>query len=141
MWNKGDWVVVISGTFNKSKDLKDVSFSICEILQEGIDDLLVRPQQKAHWEKKPFFVPKSRCQYIPIDLPDVYEDVRKPRVGDLVLYYRHNYGGKLEQSVSHVWELRHGTDHPPEALITVNEKSSWVSIGNLLVLSANQGYN
>lgn len=138
MWNKGDWVVVISGTFDKSKDFKDVSFSICEILEEGIDDLLVRPQQKSSWEKKCFFVPKTRCQYIPIDLPDVYEDVRKPHLGDLVLYYKHNYAGKLVQSVSHVWELRHGTGNPPEALVTVDEKNTWVSIENLLVLDVNK---
>ena len=137
MWTKGDWVVVISGTFDKSKDFKDVSFSICEILEEGVDDLLVRPQQKIGWEKKSFFVPKSRCQYIPIDLPDVYEDIRKPRVGDLVLYYKHNYAGKLDQSVSHVWELRHGIGHSPEAMISIDGKNTWVSIDNLLVLDVN----
>ena len=137
MWNKGDWVVVISGTFDKSKDFKDVSFSICRILEEGLDDLLVQPQQKSHWEKKSFFVPKSRCKYIPIDLPDIYEDVRKPRIGDLVFYYRHSYSGKVEQTVSHVWELRHGAGECPDALITINEKNQWVSIENLLVLSVN----
>ena len=137
MWNKGDWVVVISGTFDKSKDFKNVSFSICKILEEGLDDLLVQPQQKSHWGKRAFFVPKSRCKYIPVDLPDVYESVRKPRIGDLVYYYRHNYAGKLENAISNVWELRHGTDEAPEALITVNEKNTWVSIGNLLVLCVN----
>jgi len=138
MWNKGDWVVVISGTFGKSEDLKDVSFSICKILQEGLDDLLVKPQQKSHWDRKSFFVPKSRCKYIPIDIPDVYEDVRKPKIGDLVYYYRHNYAGKLEQSISHVWELRHGgAGESPEALITVAEKNTWVSIEDVLVLNVN----
>jgi hypothetical protein len=137
MWNKGDWVVVISGTFGKSKDCKDVSFSICEILQEGVSDLLVRPQQKTGWEKKSFFIPKSRCQYIPINLPDIYEDVRKPRVGDLVYYYKHNYAGKLEQAISHVWELRNNAGESPDALITINEKNQWVSVDNILVLESN----
>ena len=137
MWKKGDWVVVISGTFGKSKDFLNVSFLICKILEEGLDDLLVQPQQKSHWGKKAFFVPKSRCKYIPVDLPDVYESVRRPRIGDLVYYYRHNYAGKLEKSISHVWELRHSTGEAPEALITVGEKNSWVSVEDLLVLSVN----
>ena len=88
MWKKNDWVVVVSGTFDKSKDFKDVSFSICQILEEGLDDLLVQPQNSGPWSKRAFFVPKTRCKYIPIDLPDVYEDVRKPKIGDLVYYYR-----------------------------------------------------
>ena len=138
MWNKGDWVVVISGTFDKSKDFKDVSFLICQILEEGVDDLLVRPQQKSHYSKRAFFVPKSRCKYIPIDLPDVYESVRRPRIGDLVYYYRHNYAGKLAKAISTVWELRHGAGESPEALITLNEKNSWVSVEDLLVLNVNK---
>ena len=54
-------------------------------------------------------------------------------------YYRHNYAGKLENAISNVWELRHGTGEAPEALITVNEKNSWVSVEDLLVLSVNIG--
>ncbi len=139
MWNKEDWVVVISGTFSKSKDCKDVSFSICQILEEGLDDLLVQPQKKSHWGKRPFFVPKTRCKYIPIDLPDVYEEKRKPRIGDLVYYYYTEYSGKVQSTVSHVWELKHGTSDSPEAMITLNDKNTWVSIENLLVLSVNNG--
>lgn len=138
MWNKGDWVVVISGTFDKAKGLKDVSFSICQVVQEGIDDLLVRPQQSRHWGKKSFFVPKTRCKYIPIDIPEIYEDVRKPRIGDLVYFYRHSYSGKLEEAISHVWELKHGEGESPEALITIKDKNVWVSINDLLVLDVNK---
>ena len=138
MWNKGDWVVVISGTYGKSGDFKDVSFSICKILEEGLDDLLVRPNQKSYgWGKRPFFVPKTRCQYIPIKLPDVYEAVRKPQIGDLVYYYYIEYTGKVKSTVSHVWELRHGTTDAPEAMISLDEKNTWVSIENLLVLDVN----
>jgi len=137
MWNKEDWVVVISGTFDKSKDFKDVSFSICQIIEEGVDDLLVRPQSKSGWTKKAFFIPKSRCQYIPIELPNIYEEVRRPRIGDLVYYYRHDYTGKLLSCVSHVWELKHGTVELPEALITFDGGNIWVSIADLLVLDVN----
>lgn len=138
MWNKGDWVVVISGTFGKSKDLKDVSFSICQIIEEGLDDLLVQPQKKSHWGRGVFFVPKTRCKYIPIDIPDIYEEVRKPRIGDLVYYYYTSYSGKLETTVSHVLELRHGTNESPEAMVTFDNKHRWVSVQNLLVLSVNK---
>ena len=138
MWKKNDWVVVISGTFCKSKDFKDVSFSICQIIEEGLDDLLVRPKQSGlGWGKRPFFVPKTRCQYIPIDLPDIYETVRRPHIGDLVYYYYTEYSGKVQSTVSHVWELRHGTSDSPEAMITLNNKNTWVSIENLLVLDVN----
>ena len=138
MWNKGDWVVVISGTFKEDKTLKDVSFSIAQIMEVGMDDLLVKPNQKSHWSKRPFFVPKSRCKYIPIDMPDIYESVRKPRIGDLVLYYYTGYSGKVTREVSHVWELQHGTSESPEALITVESKHKWVSVDNLLVLDVNK---
>ena len=139
MWKKGDWVVVISGTFDKSKDFKDVSFSICQIMEEGLDDLLVKPQQKSlqSWGRNPFFVPKTRCKYIPVDLPDIYETVRRPRIGDLVYYYHTDYTGKIQSTVSHVWELRHGTSEVPQAMITFNSKNKWVSVDNLLVLDVN----
>ena len=79
MWNKGDWVVIVNGTFEKSKGLKDVSFSIAKILEEGMDDLLVQLIEKSSWApKRALFVPKTRCQYIPIDMPDIYEEKRKP---------------------------------------------------------------
>ena len=137
MWKKGDWVVVISGTFGKSKDLKDVSFSICQILEEGLDDLLVQPQKKSYSSKRAFFVPKTRCKYIPIDLPDIYEDTRKPRIGDLVYYYYNEYSGKIKTTVSHVLELRHSEGESPDAMITLDDKHRWVSVENLLVLNVN----
>jgi len=139
MWNKGDWVVVISGTFDKSKDLKDVSFSIAQILEEGMDDLLVQPQSKSSWSKdRAVFVPKTRCKYIPIDMPDVYEEKRKPQIGDLVYYYFRDYNGKIQSCVSHVWELRHELSEPPSAMITIDEKNIWVCIDNLLVLDVKE---
>jgi len=134
MWKKNDWVVVVSGTFDKSKDFKDVSFSICQIIEEGLDDLLVQPQNSGPWSKRAFFVPKTRCKYIPIDLPDVYEDVRKPKIGDLVYYYCVEYTGKVKSTVGHVLELKHGAGEPPEAMILYDDKQLWVSIKNLLVL-------
>ena len=138
MWKKDDWVVVISGTFDKSKDFKNVSFSICQIIEEGLDDLLVKPQNKGvGWGKRAFFVPQTRCKYIPVDLPDVYETVRRPRIGDLVYYYYVEYTGKVQATVSHVWELKHGTSEMPEAMITLNGKNTWVSVENLLVLDVN----
>ena len=139
MWNKGDWVVIVNGTFEKSKGLKDVSFSIAQILEEGMDDLLVQPQNKSNWgTKRAIFVPKSRCKYIPIDMPDIYEEKRKPRLGDLVYYYYRDYNGKIQSSVSHVWELRHELGDQPSAMITLDEKHRWVSIDNLLVLDTKE---
>tara|TARA_B100000575_G_C22957636_1_gene553521 strand:+ start:292 stop:717 length:426 start_codon:yes stop_codon:yes gene_type:complete len=137
MWKKKDWVVVVSGTFNKSKDLKDVSFSICQILEEGLDDLLVQPQKESHWARRAFFVPKSRCKYIPIDMPDIYDDIRKPRIGDLVYYYCVDYAGKVKSTAAHVLELRHGSGEAPEAMIMYDSKQVWVSTKNLLVLDVN----
>tara|TARA_X000000950_G_scaffold158422_1_gene194227 strand:+ start:617 stop:1039 length:423 start_codon:yes stop_codon:yes gene_type:complete len=135
MWNKGDWVVIVNGTFEKSKGLKDVSFSIAQILEEGLDDLLVQPQIKASWgSKRAVFVPKSRCKYIPIDIPDVYEEKRRPHLGDLVYYYHRDYNGQINTSVSHVWELRSELSEEPSALITVDTKQRWVSVRELLVL-------
>ena len=135
MWNKGDWVVIVNGTFERSKGLKDVSFSIAQILEEGMDDLLVQPQNKAGWgSKRAIFVPKSRCKYIPIDMPDIYEEKRKPQLGDLVYYYYRDYNGKIQTAVSHVWELRHELTESPSAMISYEDKHRWVSIDNLLVL-------
>ena len=139
MWKKGDWVVVIGGTFDKSNSLKDVSFTVAKILEEGLDDLLVHPHNKSAWgTKRAIFVPKSRCKYIPVDMPSVYETIRKPQIGDLVYYYYRNYSGVVTTSVSHVLELRHGFDEPPSAMITHEGKHKWVSIDNLLVLDVNK---
>lgn len=138
MWKKGDWVVVIGGTFDRSNDLKDVSFTIAQILEEGLDDLLVQPQNRAYGTKRAVFVPKSRCKYIPVDMPSVYETTRKPQVGDLVYYYYRNYSGTVASSVSHVLELRHGFDEAPSAMITHDNKHRWVSIDYLLVLDVNK---
>ena len=134
MWKKGDWVVVVSGTFGK-EDLKDVSFRIAQIVEEGLDDLLVVPKQQSWGVKKSYFVPKSMCRYIPIDIPDVYTRKRDPQVGDLVLYYYHSYSGQVEKAVSHVWELRGSVGSRPDALITIDKDNKWVSVENLLVLN------
>lgn len=135
MWNKGDWVVVIGGTFDKSQALKDVSFTIAQIIESGMDDLLVQPQSKASWNsKRAIFVPKSRCKYIPIDMPAVYETTRKPQIGDLVYYYYRDYSGNVHTCVSHVWELRHELSEDPSAMITFEGKHRWVSTRELLVL-------
>lgn len=140
MWKKGDWVVIINGTFEKSGGLKDVSFSIAQILEEGMDDLLVQPQNKAGWgTRRPVFVPKTRCKYIPIEMPDVYESKRQPQLGDLVYYYYIDYNGKKNTAVSHVLELKHGLSEPPQALIVTQDKQRWVSVENLLVLDVNKG--
>ena len=139
MWKKGDWVVVIGGTFDRSNNLKDVSFTIAQILEEGLDDLLVQPHNKTSWgTKKTIFVPKSRCKYIPVDMPSIYEGTRKPQIGDLVYYYYRNYSGKVTKSVSHVLELRHGFEDAPSAMITHEDKQLWVSIEHLLVLNAKE---
>ena len=135
MWNKGDWVVVVGGTFDKTEALKDVSFTIGQILEEGMDDLLIQPQAKASWNsKRAIFVPKSRCKYIPIAMPSVYESTRRPNIGDLVYYYYRDYSGKVNSCVSHVWELRHELSEDPSALITFDTKQQWVSVRELLVL-------
>lgn len=139
MWKKGDWVVIVNGTFEKSKGLKDVSFSIAQILEEGMDDLLVQPQKKANWgPTRVIFVPKTRCKYIPIDMPDIYEEKRKPHLGDLVYYYHKDYNGKINSSVSHVLELRHELGDQPSAMITLDEKHKWVSVDDLLVLDTKE---
>ena len=39
MWNKGDWVVVIGGTFDRDGKIRDVSFQIASIIEIGLDDL------------------------------------------------------------------------------------------------------
>ena len=139
MWKKGDWVVIVNGTFDKSKGLKDVSFSIAKILEEGMDDLLVQVESKSGWGTRPtIFVPKTRCKYIPIDMPDVYEEKRKPQLGDLVYYYQKDYNGKIKSSISHVWELRHELSESPSALIMLEDKQRWVSVDNLLVLDTKE---
>ena len=140
MWKKGDWVVVIGGTFDKSDGLKDVSFTVAQILEEGLDDLLVQPQNRSYGTRRAVFVPKSRCKYIPVNMPSVYEGTRKPQIGDLVYYYYRNYSGKVQSCVSHVLELRHGFDDAPDAMITIDSKHKWVSVENLLVLDVNKSH-
>ena len=135
MWNKGDWVVVIGGTFDRSGGLKNVQFTIASVVEEGLDDLLVLPKEA--YQTRCIFVPKRSCQKIPIKSIEVYQETRKPKHGDLVFYYEKNWNKKEVTSVSHVWELRNDAGSGVCALITVEEKQIWVPVQQLLVLDVN----
>ena len=135
MWKKGEWVVVIGGTFDKSGKMKKVSFTIASIVEEGLDDLLVLPKEA--YVSRPIFVPKKTCAKIPVEKVEVYVETRKPQIGDLVYYYEKNWNKKEVKAVSHVWELRHDPGSGVCALITVEEKQIFVPIENLLVLDVN----
>ena len=131
MYEKGEWIVAIGGTFDREGNIKEVSFTIASILEIGIDDLLIQP--KGHYER-PKFVPKKTCQRIPIDKIKVYDTIRKPQCGDLVYYYRKDWNKRLVTSVSHVLELRKDAGVGVCALILIGDKQVWVPIENLLVL-------
>ena len=135
MWKKGEWVVVIGGTFDKSGKMKKVSFTIASIVEEGLDDLLVLPKEA--YVSRPIFVPKKTCAKIPVEKVEVYSEIRKPQIGDLVYYYEKNWNKKEIKGVSHVWELRNDPGSGVCALITVEDKQIWVPISNLLVLDVN----
>jgi hypothetical protein len=135
MWNKGDWVVVIGGTFDRSGDLKKAQFTIAEIVEEGLDDLLVLPKES--YQTRCIFVSKKSCQKIPIKTIEVYQETRKPRHGDLVFYYEKNWNKQLTTAISHVWELRSDAGAEVCALVTVEDKQIWVPIKQLLVLDVN----
>jgi len=135
MWSKGDWVVVVGGTFNKSGKIQDVSFQVASIVEIGLDDLLVKPKDSYDASLK--FVPKKTCRKIPVDNIQVYEGLRKPQCGDLVYFYEKNWNKKETIAVSHVWELRNDPGRGVSALITIADKQDWVSIKNLLVLDVN----
>lgn len=134
MWCKGEWVVVIGGTFDKQGSLKEPSFTIASILEIGLDDLLVAPKER---HTRPKFVPKKSCQRIPVGKIEVYEETRKPQVGDLVYYYCKDWNRNLITAVSHVLELRRDLGREFYALINVEDKQMWVPIDNLLVLDVN----
>ena len=136
MWNKDEWVVVIGGTFGRDGMIKEVSFTIAQIVEIGLDDLLVKP--KDHYARLKF-VPKKTCRRIPVSDVKVYDQLRKPQCGDLVYYYHKDWNKKEIKSVSHVLELRKDTGTGVCALILVGEKQVWVPIENLLVLDVNNG--
>ena len=93
MWNKGEWVVVIGGTFNRDGAIKDVSFTIASVVEIGLDDLLVKPKDQYSRMK---FVPKKTCRHIPVNNVKVYDGLRKPQCGDLVYYYHKDWNKKEE---------------------------------------------
>ena len=134
MWNKGEWVVVIGGTFNKEGAIKDVSFTIAKIIEVGLDDLLVKP--KDHYARLKF-VSKRTCRRIPVSDVKVYDGLRKPQCGDLVYYYHKDWNKKEVTAVSHVIELRKDTGQSVSALILVENEQVWASIEDLLVLDVN----
>ena len=134
MWNKGEWVVVVSGTFSRDGGIKDVSFTIASIVEVGLDDLLVKP--KDHYSRMKF-VSKKTCRRIPVSDIKVYDGLRKPQCGDLVYYYHKDWNKKEVSSVSHVLELRKDAGNGVSALIHVDDKQYWSPIENLLVLDVN----
>ena len=134
MWQKDEWVVVIGGTFSRSGCMKDYTFTIAQIVEIGLDDLLVRPKDSYARLK---FVPKKTCQRIPIDNIKVYDTVRKPQCGDLVYYYYKDWKSEKTTAVSHVLELKKDPGSYVQALIIVQDKEEWVPVSNLLVLDVN----
>lgn len=135
MWNKGDWVVVVGGTFDRDGKIRDVSFQIASIVEIGLDDLLVKP--KEHYSMQLKFVPKKTCQKIPVGQIQVYDETRKPECGDLVYYHEKSWNKNLVTSVSHVLELRIDQGRGVSALILIGDKQDWVDIKYLLVLDVN----
>ena len=134
MWQKDEWVVVIGGTFDQKGKMKEPSFTIASILEIGIDDLLVDPKDR---HSRPKFVPKKSCQRIPVGSIEIYEKTREPQIGDLVYYYRKDWSGTVIAAVSHVLELRRDLGNDVDALINLEDKQTWVSIQNILVLDVN----
>ena len=134
MWNKGEWVVVIGGTFNRDGVIKDISFTIARIVEIGLDDLLVKPKEQYSRMK---FVPKKTCRRIPVNNVKVYDEIRKPECGDLVYYYHKDWNKREVTSVSHVLELRKDPGSGVCALIQIEDKQIWAPIENLLVLDVN----
>lgn len=134
MWNKGEWVVVIGGTFDRDGAIKDVCFTIASIVEVGLDDLLVKPKDQYSRMK---FVSKRACRRIPVSDVNVYDGLRKPQCGDLVYYYYKDWNKKEVTSVSHVLELRKEIGAGVSALIHVGDKQFWSPIENLLVLDVN----
>ena len=89
---------------------------------------------------------KIRVWHIPVrydvfgglnKFPEISTKGRKPRVGDLVYYYRKDWNNNTVFAVSHVLELRRDIGQEVYGLINVEDKQKWVPINNLLVLDVN----
>ena len=85
-WSKGDVVVSMGGTIDKSKKFSP-SFSTCIVLEVGCKDLLLTDYPRRKFSKISR-APKDTCILLNIDEYTVSSSrPQDPRIGDLVLSF------------------------------------------------------
>ena len=132
MYEINDWVVIVGCVINDLGRRSSVNFTVAKIIEVGIDDLIVKPNRS--FSCLPLFVSKNSCRKIPVDDIDVTNDLRKPQIGDLVLYYHAKWSGETERTVGYVLEMKYDPGRPREALVLTDGENKWLEYNKLLVL-------
>ena len=138
MYKKGEWVVVFGGIADIDKKIKNVSFTIAKVLEEGVDDLFVETiSNSSFYTPERLFVAKKACRKIPVSDVDISTDRRKPLPGDLVYYYHKDYTGKVVEFASIALEVKYDPGRSTMVLVDHSGKPSWYSSDYILVLDVN----
>ena len=132
MYSIGDLVVIVGCTIDGSKQRRKIQLTIAKILEIGRDDLIVKPMRS--YGDRSMFISKNACKQIPLNDTDVENQLRKPQIGDLVLYYYQKWSEEVERCVGYILEIKYEPGHTPRALIMSDGENKWYDYSRLLVL-------
>lgn len=132
MYEVNDWVIIVGCVINNVGYRSSVNFTVAQVVEVGVDDLIVKPNRS--FSNLPLFVSKNACRKIPVNDVDVTNVLRKPKIGDLVLYYHAKWSGETERIVGYVLEFKFDPGRAQEALVLSDGENKWLEYNKLLVL-------
>jgi len=99
---KNDTVVVCGTTVNNS-GVKLVHRGLAKVIEVGKYDAFVIQIPKGEYSR-PYRIPLTRCQKIDLQENNLLDDVREPKVGDLIMSISFHFG-KIEQNIGTIKEI------------------------------------
>lgn len=135
MYDIGDWVILIGCTVGKKNQRKKFNFEVANVIEVGAEDLIVRTLGYAASSK---IVSKNSCRKIPVDNINVTSSIKKPKIGDLIMYFHEKYDSSIEKYVGHIIEIKYSPGKLPEGLIVTPDGEKWLDFKHILVLSVEQ---
>jgi len=127
-FSEGDLVVVVGSTISKD-GLSKRHHVLLRVVAVGKNDVFVQEEDGG----KTFGMAKSRCSLIESEDINVYGEIQKPGLGDLVLSMTDRFG-KVERKLGVLMEIVDVPGKIKRARILQGETTESVSFSSLIVL-------
>jgi len=139
-WNKGDVIISLGGTIDKSKKFSP-SFSTCVILEVGDKDLLVTDYPKRKFSKISR-APKDTCILLKVDESTVSSSrPQDPYIGDLVLSFSGARYEDRESFTGILYSIAYKHGKPDTCKVLMGEEFKSAQYDDLLVLQTRSEQN